>query len=235
MPTHGFATCLQRLRRDGGRRITTRLGRRPSQTSRTCSDQEGDPHSPNDGGVWSHMTSGWLIFTHNGDRKAYLKRWVPDLYKDTRHAFPRRDVPADSHHAVGFALCYGFGYWLGGTPMAVVVPGLGNVRAIGHRLARDLDGQQRFAHVGLPKLSKRPTIAETIGSSRSWRTARGGTTTITPIHAWRNTATSGTSSTSLGRRFKLTESLRIGLGCRRLPHRRRKEGSRRGRQSSRLG
>ncbi len=45
------------------------------------SDLEGDPHSPNDGGIWSHIF--WLAYhTHNGDRKSYLQRWVPDLYKE---------------------------------------------------------------------------------------------------------------------------------------------------------
>ena len=45
------------------------------------SDQDGDPHSPNDGSIWSHM--GWLAYhTHNGERKEYLQRWAPDLYKE---------------------------------------------------------------------------------------------------------------------------------------------------------
>lgn len=45
------------------------------------SDHEGDPHSPHDGGWWSHIF--WLAFhTHDGQRDAYLRRWVPDLYKD---------------------------------------------------------------------------------------------------------------------------------------------------------
>ncbi len=80
------------------------------------SDLEGDPHSPNDGGIWSHIF--WLAYhTHNGDRKAYLQRWVPDLYKERGMRF--LDVMfLPLHIMVGFAL-YGLGYWMGGTPMAV--------------------------------------------------------------------------------------------------------------------
>ena len=81
-----------------------------------CSDQEGDPHSPNDGSIWSHMF--WLAFhTHNGDRKSYLQRWVPDLYKEA--GMRRLDLlflPA--HIAVGAAL-FGIGYWVGGTELGL--------------------------------------------------------------------------------------------------------------------
>ena len=73
-----------------------------------CSDQEGDPHTPNDGGLWSHMT--WLAFhTHNGDRKAYLERWAPDLYKE--RGMRLMDIlflPA--HIAVG-AVLFAVGYF----------------------------------------------------------------------------------------------------------------------------
>ncbi|MEM9364377.1 MAG: acyl-CoA desaturase [Planctomycetota bacterium] len=78
------------------------------------SDQEGDPHTPNDGGIWSHMF--WLAFhTHNGDRIAYLKRWVPDLYKDpVMRAYDYLFLPM--HILSGFAL-YGIGYLIGGSAM----------------------------------------------------------------------------------------------------------------------
>lgn len=73
-----------------------------------CSDQEGDPHSPHDGGWWSHVF--WLAYhTHNGDRTAYLQRWVPDLYKEA--GMRRMDwmfLPA--HIAVGLAL-FAVGYF----------------------------------------------------------------------------------------------------------------------------
>ena len=45
------------------------------------SDQDGDPHTPNDGGFWAHM--GWIIY---GDAKhndtAMMSRYAPDLAKD---------------------------------------------------------------------------------------------------------------------------------------------------------
>ena len=45
------------------------------------SDQEGDPHSPNDGSIWSHVF--WLAFRVGGkDSTAYFKKWAPDLYQD---------------------------------------------------------------------------------------------------------------------------------------------------------
>jgi len=80
-----------------------------------CSDQEGDPHTPNDGGLWSHMS--WLAYhTHNGDRKTYLQRWAPDLYKERGMRW--MDIlflPA--HIAVG-AILFAVGYWTSGLPMA---------------------------------------------------------------------------------------------------------------------
>jgi fatty-acid desaturase len=45
------------------------------------SDQEGDPHSPNDGGFWAHM--GWIIFgerRHNDTKM--MSRYAPDLARD---------------------------------------------------------------------------------------------------------------------------------------------------------
>jgi fatty-acid desaturase len=49
-----------------------------------CSDQEGDPHSPNDGTWWAHM--GWFLFgKSNRHEPATLARYVPDLAKDTFH------------------------------------------------------------------------------------------------------------------------------------------------------
>lgn len=78
------------------------------------SDQEGDPHSPNDGGFWSHAF--WLAFhTHNGDRPAYLKRWVPDLYKEKyMRALDYLFLPL--HILSGFVL-YGIGYAIDGASM----------------------------------------------------------------------------------------------------------------------
>jgi stearoyl-CoA desaturase (delta-9 desaturase) len=47
-------------------------------------DKEGDPHSPNDGGLWSHM--GWIMTgkaIHASS--AELTPYVPDLRKDPFH------------------------------------------------------------------------------------------------------------------------------------------------------
>lgn len=72
------------------------------------SDLDGDPHSPHDGSIWSHIF--WLAFhTHNGDRKAYLQRWVPDLYKERGMRW--LDVLfLPLHIATGFAL-FALGYY----------------------------------------------------------------------------------------------------------------------------
>jgi len=50
------------------------------------SDQEGDPHSPRDGGWWAHM--GWIITgggLHND--KALLTKYAPDLGRDPVHCW----------------------------------------------------------------------------------------------------------------------------------------------------
>ena len=78
------------------------------------SDQEGDPHSPNEGGWWSHML--WLVYqTHSGDRKEYLTRWVPDLYKDRGMRFIEA-MFLPLHILTGLAL-FGIGYAYGGLYM----------------------------------------------------------------------------------------------------------------------
>ncbi|MGB7347857.1 MAG: fatty acid desaturase [Pirellulaceae bacterium] len=79
------------------------------------SDQDGDPHSPHDGGIWSHL--GWLAYhTHNGERQAYLQRWVPDLYKERgMRILDKLFLPL--HILSGFIL-FGAGYALDGSAMA---------------------------------------------------------------------------------------------------------------------
>jgi len=50
-------------------------------------DVEGDPHSPRDGGFWSHM--GWIItgrVMHNSNANALLP-YIPDLRKDKFHTW----------------------------------------------------------------------------------------------------------------------------------------------------
>jgi stearoyl-CoA desaturase (delta-9 desaturase) len=52
-------------------------------------DKAGDPHSPRDGGWWSHM--GWLL-TSPAQRhdEATLARYAPDLIKDRFHVWLNR-------------------------------------------------------------------------------------------------------------------------------------------------
>ena len=80
------------------------------------SDQVGDPHSPHEGPWWSHMF--WLAFrSHNGNRQAYLQRWVPDLVKQPgMRLFDYLFLPL--HLLMGLAL-YGTGYAIGGTELAL--------------------------------------------------------------------------------------------------------------------
>ena len=80
------------------------------------SDQDGDPHSPHDGGLWAHM--GWLGFsTHHGDRKAYFEKWVPDLYKDRFMRF--LDVMFLPAQFLFGGMLFAIGYFASGTELAV--------------------------------------------------------------------------------------------------------------------
>ena len=46
-----------------------------------CSDQDGDPHSPRDGGWWAHM--GWILVGRAQEHPpAVLRRYAPDLMRD---------------------------------------------------------------------------------------------------------------------------------------------------------
>ena len=45
------------------------------------SDLDGDPHTPYDGGVWSHIL--WMFPRRDpAELDAHCRRWAPDLYKD---------------------------------------------------------------------------------------------------------------------------------------------------------
>lgn len=45
------------------------------------SDKEGDPHSPHDGGFWSH--AGWLAYSiHGKEGQEHAQHWAPDLAND---------------------------------------------------------------------------------------------------------------------------------------------------------
>ncbi len=75
------------------------------------SDQEGDPHSPNDGAWWSHML--WLSRSVYGKSYApFIDRWAPDLTRDPMMRFLGHfAIPA--HFLLGFSL-FGVGYYFGG-------------------------------------------------------------------------------------------------------------------------
>jgi len=66
------------------------------------SDQEDDPHSPNDGFWWSH-----ILWFHPkrlaSETEAYYKRWAPDMYKDPVQRFFDKAFPYFSP-LVGIAL-----------------------------------------------------------------------------------------------------------------------------------
>jgi stearoyl-CoA desaturase (delta-9 desaturase) len=80
------------------------------------SDQEGDPHTPREGGFWAH--TGWLIWgnaLHAQTR--VLARYVPDLVRNRFHVW------LSKYHWIplvlsGMAL-FGFGWMFGGWKNAV--------------------------------------------------------------------------------------------------------------------
>ena len=74
------------------------------------SDREGDPHSPNDGGWWSHML--WLTSARNRSRPAHRRRWAPDLLKEPVLVWiDRLFLPLQLTFA---ATVFGLGLWLAG-------------------------------------------------------------------------------------------------------------------------
>ena len=82
------------------------------------SDKEGDPHSPRDGGFWSHM----LWFIPNFGRKWHddlTSRWAPDLEKDRGMLFLHKTFLVQ-HVIAGLAL-FAVGYygWGGSMYMAL--------------------------------------------------------------------------------------------------------------------
>lgn len=80
------------------------------------SDHEGDPHSPREGFLWSHML--WCMQKIGAkERREIHQRWAPDLLRDPVMRF------LDSTFllwqiVVGIAFAAA-GYWLGGTSMAL--------------------------------------------------------------------------------------------------------------------
>jgi len=79
------------------------------------SDQEGDPHSPNDGGWWSHVF--WVTFNVGGkDSGAYFRKWAPDLYRDKY--IRMLDYVFIPSNVVLSGIIMAIGYAIGGWPMA---------------------------------------------------------------------------------------------------------------------
>ena len=80
------------------------------------SDQEGDPHSPRDGGWWSHAF--WLAYKVGGkDQKEFYRKWAPDLQRERfmrtmNYAF----VPIN---VIASLLLAGIGYAIGGSQLAI--------------------------------------------------------------------------------------------------------------------
>lgn len=80
------------------------------------SDQEGDPHSPNDGRWWSHIF--WLAFNVGGNSsREFYRKWAPDLQRERfmrglNYAF----VPLNLLLAVAIT---GAGYAIGGSTLAL--------------------------------------------------------------------------------------------------------------------
>ena len=84
-PVEYFLTFCGTLALEGGPMFWVATHRVHHQNT----DVEGDPHSPRDGGFWSHM--GWIItgrVLHN--HSAALNPYVPDLRKDKFHVFISR-------------------------------------------------------------------------------------------------------------------------------------------------
>ena len=77
-----FLTICATLALEGGPIFWVATHRKHHQNT----DKEGDPHSPRDGGFWSHM--GWILTgkaMHN--KRDSLLPYVPDLRKDKFHVW----------------------------------------------------------------------------------------------------------------------------------------------------
>jgi stearoyl-CoA desaturase (delta-9 desaturase) len=75
------------------------------------SDEDGDPHSPNEGAWWSHVW--WLSRSVYGKScTAYAQRWAPDLAKDPVMRFID-SMAIPFHFVLGLTL-FAIGYFTGG-------------------------------------------------------------------------------------------------------------------------
>ncbi len=85
------------------------------------SDQEGDPHTPNDGFWWSHML--WFKPKLTKDQESeLLSRWAPDMWKDPVQRFFDKVFPVFPI-MLGVAL-YVIGEWTMGLGLSMLLWGL---------------------------------------------------------------------------------------------------------------
>lgn len=80
------------------------------------SDQEGDPHSPREGGWWSHAF--WLAYKVGGkDEKEFYRKWAPDLQRERfMRSLNFTFVPINVIVSIVIGI---LGYVFGGTQLAV--------------------------------------------------------------------------------------------------------------------
>ena len=106
------------------------------------SDQPGDPHSPRDGGLWSHM--GWLLVGESKHSDApQMSKYAPDLAKD------RFYVWLNNYHWVPMIVLGVLLFAIGGVPFVLwgiclrVVVGLHSTWLVNS--ATHMWGSRRFA------------------------------------------------------------------------------------------
>lgn len=79
------------------------------------SDEVGDPHSPGDGSLWSHMI--WFMWKYTkADYDAYNDRWAPDLARDPMMRF--LDKTFLLWHVLLMGVFFAAGYAYGGETYA---------------------------------------------------------------------------------------------------------------------
>jgi fatty-acid desaturase len=84
------------------------------------SDQEGDPHTPREGGWWAH--AGWLLFGKALHAQTnVLSRYVPDLSKDRFHVWLSKYhwVPVTASGVLLLAGGWIWGGWVNGVAMVL--------------------------------------------------------------------------------------------------------------------
>jgi fatty-acid desaturase len=87
------------------------------------SDKDGDPHSPRDGGLWSHML--WFMPSFDKvERDLHFQHYAPDMYRDPMMRF--LDVMFLPMHVISGLIFYGVGayFWDWQTGVSFVIWGL---------------------------------------------------------------------------------------------------------------